>query len=90
MANNAPLNEGTTKLLNFKDFKDNPLLFLLFLPLFGLVFYVVTDNKKNDKQVEYLLNEINDLKNQNRQKDSITHILYYKLGAKEVLETLKD
>jgi uncharacterized protein Yka (UPF0111/DUF47 family) len=75
--------------LSYKAFKENPLMYILFLPLLALttLFYML-NNQKNDriKDKDVIIQKI---EQRETKTDSINHNLYEILGAKKILDTLK-
>ena len=74
--------------ITFEKFKENPLMYLLFLPLLAMVvlFWLFKDGQ--DAQIKDKNEYINRVERREEKKDSINHILYEKLGAKKIIDTL--
>ena len=87
----------SANIVSFEEFKKNPLLYLLFLPLIAMVslFFILRgvsqeqlEDKNSqiadrDKQIQYHIKRVEKV-------DSINHTLFEALGAKKVIETVNE
>lgn len=75
--------------VSYEEFKKNPLLYFLFLPLLATVFLFIALDKNYKKQIEYYKLDIKKLEKKLETKDSIIYFFYEIKGSNRVIDSLK-
>lgn len=76
--------------ITYKEFKENPVMYVLFLPLLAMVglffmFKQTTQDQIKDKNIQ-----IEKVERRQEKIDSINHSLYETLGARKIIDTLNS
>lgn len=74
---------------SYEEFKKNPLLYFLFLPLIATTFLFMALSKNYKEQIKDMKLQIEKTERNKYSVDSINHVLYELLGAKKILDSVK-
>lgn len=74
--------------ISYKDFKDNPIMYVLFLPLLAMVALFFMFKQTTQEQIKDKNIQIEKVEKRQEKIDSINHSLYETLGARKIIDTL--
>lgn len=76
--------------ISFEEFRKNPVLYVLFLPLIALVALFFMLKEATKEQVLDKNRQIEKAEKRIEKVDSINHVLYETLGQKRIMDTLNS